>query len=59
MKKFVPYDKMSKKEKKRVNAQKRSDWNGCNPTTKVIPSGKAYSRKVKHKKSALNDSFGC
>ena len=53
MKKFVPYDKMSKKEKKKVNAQKRNDWNGCNPTTKIVPSAKAYSRKTKHKKSAL------
>lgn len=53
MEKFIPYDKLSKKEKRKVNSQKRNDWNGCNPTTKVVPSAKAYSRKTKHKKSAL------
>lgn len=55
MKKFIPYEKLSKKEKKKINSQKRNDWNGCNPTTKIVPSQKNYSRKIKHKKSAFND----
>jgi hypothetical protein len=52
-KKFVPFEKLSKKEQKKINLQKRNNWNGCNPTTKVVPSAKQYSRKTKHKKSAL------
>lgn len=36
-KKFVPYDKMSKKEKRKINSQARNDWGDLDPTTKVIP----------------------
>lgn len=56
MKKFIPYEKLSKKEKKKINNKKRQDWGTCNPTTKVVPSKKEYSRKVKHKKSVFGDS---
>ena len=49
MDKFVPYDKMSKKEQKKINDEKRRDWNGINPVTKVVPdSKKVYKRKPKH-----------
>ena len=49
MDKFVPYDKMSKKEQKKINDEKRRDWNGMNPVTKVVPeSKKVYKRKPKH-----------
>ena len=51
MDKFVPYDKMSKKEQKKVNGEKRRDWNGIDPVTKVVPeSKKVYKRKPKHQK---------
>lgn len=36
-KKFVPYDKMSKKEKRKIDAQARNDWGDIDPFTKVIP----------------------
>ena len=36
-KKFVPYDKMSKKEKRKINSQARNDWGDLDPTTKVVP----------------------
>ncbi|MBR4362718.1 MAG: hypothetical protein IKP42_08310 [Ruminococcus sp.] len=49
MERFVPYDKMSKKEQKKLNAEKRRDWNGLNPVTRVAPDDrKAYKRKPKH-----------
>ena len=51
MDKFVPYDKMSKKEQKKVNGEKRRDWNGIDPVTKVVPESKqVYKRKPKHQK---------
>lgn len=49
MDKFIPYDKLSKKEQKRMDAVKRRDWNGLNPVTRTVPDKKKYSRKDKHK----------
>ena len=34
---FIPYEKLSKKEQKKINNKKRSDSFGVNMTTKVIP----------------------
>ena len=49
MEKFVPYDKMSKKEQKKLNDSKRRDWNGLSPVTRVAPDDKkVYKRKPKH-----------
>ncbi|NLT08172.1 MAG: hypothetical protein GXY08_01540 [Ruminococcus sp.] len=46
---FVPYDKMSKKEKKKIDNAKRRDWNGLDPATRVADtSKKKYRRKPKH-----------
>ncbi len=52
MEKFVPFDKLSKKEQKKLNAEKRRDWNGLNPVTRVASGDKkAYKRKPKHPNS--------
>lgn len=49
MEKFVPYDKMSKKEKKKMDSEKRGDWQGVNPVTRVEDNDKKkYKRKPKH-----------
>jgi len=49
MERFVPFEKMSKKEQKKINDSKRRDWNGLNPVTRVAgEEKKKYSRKVKH-----------
>lgn len=49
MEKFVPYEKCSKKEKKRQDAEKRSDWNGVCPVTQVEEDHKkTYRRKPKY-----------
>ncbi len=40
MKKFITYDKLSKKEKRRADASKRRQWSeyGCVcPVSKVVP----------------------
>lgn len=44
MTKFIPYEKRSKKEQRKADAQKRNTWNGLNPMTRTVPNGKAYSR---------------
>ena len=41
---FVPYEKMSKKDKAALNKQKRTEW-GFSPVTRVKPSKKVYNRK--------------
>ena len=35
MEKFVPFEKLSKKEKRKINLAKRNDWNGLNPSTRI------------------------
>ena len=52
---FTPYEKLSKKEQKRLNNLKRKDWN-INPITRVTKDKTKYSRKEKHKTSN-NDSW--
>ena len=51
-KKFIPYEKLSKKEKRKIDLIRRGSWQGIDPSTRVIPSEKlkAYNRKQKHKK---------
>ncbi len=48
MEKFVPYAKMSKKERHKIDSRSRRDWNGLNPVTRVAEKNKKYSRKIKH-----------
>lgn len=49
--KVTPYNKLSKRLKKKADAEKRVGWNGVKPVTKVVPSGKVYSRKEKHRQT--------
>ena len=44
MEKFIPYEKLSKKEKRKLNAVKRGSWGGLDPVTRVPPNPKAYKR---------------
>lgn len=43
--KFVSRDKMSKKDRKELDNQKRNTWGSTNPVTRVQPNKKAYDRK--------------
>lgn len=52
MEKYVPFCKMSKKQQKELNRQKRSVWN-VNPITRKTENKKIYNRK----KSRLNDYY--
>ncbi|MBP1535622.1 MAG: hypothetical protein J6I46_12335 [Ruminococcus sp.] len=46
---FIPYEKLSPKERRKIDAKRRRSWDGLSPVTRAVPNGKAYSRKVKHK----------
>lgn len=48
---YIPFEKLSKKEQKRLNAEKRGSWNGLNPTTRTTKDRTKYNRKEKHKVS--------
>ena len=45
MKKFIPYEKLSKKEKKALDALRRGSWGDVNPVTRKSPNPKAYNRR--------------
>ena len=44
MTKFVPENKMSKKARRELNAQRRATWS-FSPVTKKVESRKVYNRK--------------
>lgn len=45
MEKYISYEKLSKKEKRRLDSARRRTWGVCNPATRKRVSSKAYSRK--------------
>ena len=47
MEKFIAYEKLSKKEQKKLNSAKRGSWGLVKPITKVKESAKIYNRKKK------------
>ena len=56
MKEFVPYEKMSKKQKRAYDRSKRTTWQ-LSPVTRIAETDKKhYSRKIKHKKSGGDDT---
>lgn len=44
MEKYIPYEKLSKKEKRRLDSQRRGSWGPINPVTRKPESSKAYNR---------------
>lgn len=45
MKDFVPYEKLSKKQKKAIDRARRNTWGNVRPATVANKNGKAYDRK--------------
>ncbi|MBE6934761.1 MAG: hypothetical protein E7462_06945 [Ruminococcaceae bacterium] len=57
MEKFIPYEKLSKKEKRKLDAAKRSTWGEINPVTRKPQSSKAYNRnKSRNWKREIHES---
>ena len=45
MEKFTPFEKLSKKKQRELNALRRSTWGSFNPVTRKPENPKAYNRK--------------
>ena len=45
MEKFIPYEKLSKKEKRKIDQARRQTWGDLNPVTRKPENSKAYNRK--------------
>jgi len=45
MEKFIPYEKLSKKEKRRLDQARRRTWGELNPVTRKPANSKAYNRR--------------
>ena len=46
---YIPYEKMSKKERRAQDLKGRHTWGITNPCTKSIPCALIYNRKTKYK----------
>lgn len=57
MEKFIPFEKLSKKEQRKRNAQKRGSWGALNPVTRKPANPKAYHRQKARKWT--KDSIPC
>ena len=57
MKKFVPYEKLSKSKKRELDRKKRATWGNVNPVTKEVESKKLYKRKSRNF-TDYSDGFG-
>lgn len=57
MQKYIPYEKLSKKEKRKADARGRSTWGQLSPVTRKPENSKAYNRrKTQNWKRELPDS---
>ena len=57
MEKFVPYPKLSKKEKRKRDAARRDTWGSLNPVTRRGENAKVYDRtKAQSWKREIPDS---
>ena len=45
MEKFIPYEKLSKKEKRKIDQARRQTWGELNPVTRKPTNSKAYNRR--------------
>lgn len=45
MERFVPYEKLSKKKKRALDAARRGTWGALDPRTRRASDPKAYKRK--------------
>ena len=55
MEKFIPFEKLSKKEQRKRNREKRSGWGPLSPVTRRSENPKAYNRR----KAQRSDPTGC
>ena len=51
MEKYIPYEKLSKKKRRELDARQRGSWNGLSPVTRRPENPKAYNRQKARKRS--------
>ena len=49
MEKFIPYEKLSKKKRRELEAARRGSWQGLSPVTRRSKDPKAYDRQKTRK----------
>ena len=45
MEKVIPYEKLSKKERRKLDAHRRKTWGETSPVTRKPENSRAYNRK--------------
>ena len=50
MEKFIPYEELSKKEKRKRDAMMRNTWGPLNPVTRKSENPRAYNRRKARKR---------
>lgn len=50
MKKFIPYEKLSKKEKRLADQSRRQTWGNLNPVTRKPENSAAYNRQKENRR---------
>lgn len=45
MEKYIPYQKLSKKQQKALNSEQRRNWGSLSPVTRRAENPKVYNRK--------------
>ena len=57
MEKFIPYGKLSKKEKRKIDAARRGTWGAMSPVTRKPENSKAYNRnKARNWKREMHET---
>ncbi|MBQ8928296.1 MAG: hypothetical protein IJ055_08515 [Oscillospiraceae bacterium] len=49
MTRFIPYEKLGKKARRAIDRQKRGDWGGVRPLSRLERDARAYRRHEKHR----------
>ena len=57
MEKYIPYEKLSKKEKRKIDTARRGTWGQLNPVTRKPQNSKVYVRsKARNWKREIHDT---
>ena len=56
MERFIPFEKLSKKKQRELNAKKRKTWGSVSPVTRKAGNPKAYNRQKAQKRTYEPDS---
>lgn len=57
MEKFVPYEKLSKKKRRELDARRRGSWGNVNPVTRCSKKETVYDRKKLRKAACRQENM--